>query len=392
MSDEHDQIEPEMSENEVAFFTAYDSPKYGIAGEQLVPAFYALDAAQACAVVNKLWARGRNEEKDTDLLYMLGGFNAHFPGALADIWQEMIHENKMWPGFTFLGAPSTITEQLLALIEQQSGGRYNDLLMALAWIGDERVVGQFAAWREAPPTWQTRAIQARQLHLPAHEYAPEAGWELTSEGEKRQLYWEPSYHLIPSDPPQDARDLTPDVAQCGWCDRHLMTLLDLDLTDPRLAFLAAELPEPVPDDARLRIAHCQWCSMYTILYTDIDLHGGFTWSEDNDPIPGILDDVLDEDTATAYARLMIVGHQRTSPFEAQVSRTFGGDGFEASQVGGHPTWIQDAEYPVCPSCKQRMRIIGQIGWTDVLQESAEGITYAFLCLPCGKAAVNYQQS
>jgi hypothetical protein len=353
---------------------------------------------QARVIADALWERGRDKDDDTDLLSDLGGFNARFPGALADIWPDMIARGKIWPGWAFLGAPPAITEQLLALIDHQWGGGYNDLLMALAWVGNERVVNQFAEWREQPPTWQIQALQLRQLYMPAYEYAKEAGWELTPEGEKRQLYWTPCYQLILSDPSQDARDLTPHADHCGWCDRPLVTLLDLDLTDSRLVFLTAELTEPAPSDARLRIAQCQWCSNYTTAYTDIDLHGGFTWSEDNNPEPSILENVgigqdeWTEELATKYARIMVLGEPRATPFDALAANMLGGDGNEASQVGGHPTWIQDAEYPTCPRCEQSMRIVGQIGWQDVLQESAEGITYAFLCLPCGKAATTYQQS
>ncbi|MFD2330879.1 hypothetical protein ACFSR7_16635 [Cohnella sp. GCM10020058] len=62
----------------------------------------------------------------------------------------------------------------------------------------------------------------------------------------------------------------------------------------------------------------------------------------------------------------------------------------ASQIGGHPAWIQDAEYPACPCCQETMAFIGQI---DMEQEAdSEGIYYAFLCGACLIAAVNYQQS
>lgn len=61
-----------------------------------------------------------------------------------------------------------------------------------------------------------------------------------------------------------------------------------------------------------------------------------------------------------------------------------------SQVGGHPSWEQDAEYPRCPSCQQRMAFIAQLSNEDF--EVAEGIYYAFLCRPCQTAATHYQQT
>ncbi len=62
-----------------------------------------------------------------------------------------------------------------------------------------------------------------------------------------------------------------------------------------------------------------------------------------------------------------------------------------SQLGGHPEWIQDVEYPICPSCGQRMECAGQVSWEDVIG-GGEGSAYAFVCVPSGKAATTYQQT
>jgi hypothetical protein len=62
-----------------------------------------------------------------------------------------------------------------------------------------------------------------------------------------------------------------------------------------------------------------------------------------------------------------------------------------SQVGGHPTWIQDAEYPICPECSKHMKFVGQIDCPD-FQEYGEGIYYAFVCEECRIAATHYQQT
>jgi DNA-directed RNA polymerase subunit RPC12/RpoP len=62
-----------------------------------------------------------------------------------------------------------------------------------------------------------------------------------------------------------------------------------------------------------------------------------------------------------------------------------------SQLGGHPTWIQDAYYSRCPDCSQRMMFVGQVSNDDV-QELAEGIYYAYACDRCQVSATSYQQS
>ena len=64
---------------------------------------------------------------------------------------------------------------------------------------------------------------------------------------------------------------------------------------------------------------------------------------------------------------------------------------DASQLGGHPEWIQDATYPQCPTCQQTMPFLAQIAGED-WQDSLEGSFYTFLCSPCRKAATLYQQT
>ncbi len=83
------------------------------------------------------------------------------------------------------------------------------------------------------------------------------------------------------------------------------------------------------------------------------------------------------------------GPERRTPFETLGRLMLMELG--TSQVGGHPEWVQDPEYPTCPTCLRRMPCIGQVAWED-LEEAAEGVTYAFLCLSCQKAATCYQQT
>src|SRR5690348_15018172 len=43
-----------------------------------------------------------------------------------------------------------------------------------------------------------------------------------------------------------------------------------------------------------------------------------------------------------------------------------------SQLGGHPTWIQGANYPKCPKCKETMMFLCQIDESDLVG-AGEGI-------------------
>lgn len=60
------------------------------------------------------------------------------------------------------------------------------------------------------------------------------------------------------------------------------------------------------------------------------------------------------------------------------------------RVGGEPTWIQSAGYPVCPGCAQTMSAVGQVAVADLWD--AEGICYLLWCDPCAISAVVYQQT
>ena len=124
----------------------------------------------------------------------------------------------------------------------------------------------------------------------------------------------------------------------------------------------------------------------------MDLQGGVSWSDANEAMPRILQQVglgSDDDLPSPASRRLVLGPPRRTPFEA-VGR-FMLDETGISQLGGHPEWIQDAAFPVCPGCQRRMTHVGQVSWAD-MEEYAEGSTYAFLCLPCGKGATIYQQT
>jgi hypothetical protein len=366
---------------------------------QLTAALRALTPEQGREIARELWAHPDRES----LMWLLGLLGASVPGAMAELVADLATAHQFWPGWLYLDAPGTTTQLLLQRLDDPAfGEERNALLLALAWIGDDQVREQFAAWRANAPPWRS------DLYLAPHEYAAEAGWELTPDGGRRQLYRTTSYELVPIDEAEltpsahAAAVATPHEALCGWCGRSLVTLLDIELRDPRCGFVVGEpsntgvlAPEHSPDATRLRVAHCMWCSTYATLYTDVDLHGGSQWTVSNggpDDKPRILEQVgdgLGEDLGDPQPRRLALGAPRRTPFEA-LGR-FMLDVTGISQLGGHPEWIQDTAYPRCPDCQRRMVCIGQVSWEDI-DGFAEGSTYAFLCVPCGKAATVYQQT
>lgn len=66
------------------------------------------------------------------------------------------------------------------------------------------------------------------------------------------------------------------------------------------------------------------------------------------------------------------------------------------RVGGHPSWIQSAEYPDCPSCGRPMHFLMQLDSDLPTDDGKEfmwgsgGICYAFWCAPCRMSGFLWQ--
>jgi hypothetical protein len=67
-----------------------------------------------------------------------------------------------------------------------------------------------------------------------------------------------------------------------------------------------------------------------------------------------------------------------------------------NRLGGHPSWIQDAEFPVCPDCGRTMSFVWQLD-SDIRTEAGDewlwgsgGLCYCFWCGPCRVSAFLWQ--
>ncbi|KAJ3053906.1 hypothetical protein HK102_011608, partial [Quaeritorhiza haematococci] len=141
-----------------------------------------------------------------------------------------------------------------------------------------------------------------------------------------------------------------------------------------------------PFQGRPRIAACEVCSCYGTVFTKVDMKGSFAWHGSNER-PDELPEP-DEEWETLPRHGLAPGPRPRDPVE---SADWLVPGVCFSQLGGHPTWIQDAEYPECPDCRQTIPFVGQISNEDC-QEFGEGIYYLFACGRCGVTATGYQQS
>lgn len=299
---------------------------------QPIDAFYAeLDSGQIAALVRH--AHALLKKGDTDSAQDIAACLVAFVSAdVSSLLQEFIRSDELQHEFAFHRAAPKIRDLLTQHLARVAGHdrlRTSSLLCALAWVGDDRVVELFARWRAQSPGW------ASDLHVPPHQYSQQAGWELSPEGQRRNLYHQICYPLIRS-----SASTTPSPVAV-LTDTNLF---ELDGTADALAFLGCRQKIVVPI--------CE---------------------------PNALENLP--------RRSLVPADTPRSPWHAAIDSL----PTRYSQVGGHPTWIQDAEYPACGQCRRTMLCIGQVACDD-LEPSNEGIFYAFLCSDCAMTASTYQQT
>jgi hypothetical protein len=171
--------------------------------------------------------------------------------------------------------------------------------------------------------------------------------------------------LEPARAPDEASPVVVGAARddsCPRCGEPETTLLDLDLRDARLDFLGVR-------GTRLRIPTCTAC--WSTSFSRFDGSGNarsiVVGSDDDD----------DHDGEPAPPRptpmLLVPGRTPVEPCLGDMH----------AWIGGHPDWIDDADYPDCPACGRSMMFVAQV---DLDALDGVGMRYAFLCAPCQMAA------
>ncbi|EIZ9843825.1 DUF1963 domain-containing protein [Escherichia coli] len=268
----------------------------------------------------------------------------------------------------FHRAPTDVRDRLLERVEDDAENR-NCILQCLAWIGDDVVVERFAHWRNSPPPWRS------SLYIEPEEYAHEAGWELTAEDQRRNLYFPQCFHLeMKSTGSCEALRVVDERNDtCPNCALPLTNLFDVDLKATGLS-----------DNGSFRVVTCECCTAYSTIFGYMDSKGNAHLSAKNIPPAWLPDDVSEW-------RRLPVNSMRQGNLRSPL---FAADPFlpvSFSQLGGHPTWIQDAEYPLCPQCSHTMMFLAQLDYADI-EQYGEGIISAFICPECRTTATSYQQS
>src|SRR5712692_3483555 len=212
-----------------------------------------------------------NPDEDTALArIILTRLATVVPGSLKGLYPQFIARRMFWgEGVLFREADPITRDQLFVLLQEQSKDipTLARCVCALSWIGDGTVQDRFHQWQRDAPPWLLTLAQSLDT------YTRLAGWELTEDGKRRNLYYQHCYELIPVHHGEGAKRsklvkvmlLRED--RCGGCGRHLFTLFDVDLSDPQLKFLELE-------GTRLIIAmYPTDIAFDESLFTDVDLSG-----------------------------------------------------------------------------------------------------------------------
>ncbi|HEU4889649.1 MAG TPA: DUF1963 domain-containing protein, partial [Thermoanaerobaculia bacterium] len=308
------------------------------------------------------------DDRAERLARLLAAFTTADLGPLQRAW---IANDSYRPGILFRGAGADVRDALLSRLADHANR--NDILDALAWIGDDAVVARFASWRSNPPAWRSA------LSVPPEEYAHKAGWELDASGRRRNLTAGAALPLVPARkaaPPVHA--MKPSTTPCPWCTSPLTRLFRIDTRDPRLSFLGI-------DRNALEITTCTWCvSFEGPLFMKLGAKGASTWHPANHRADG---PTPPPEEPSARLRPLVAAAETRSRFRAAepfLPVTY-------TQLGGLPAWIQNTEYLRCPDCTQTMPFLAQLAHDEV-QEDTEGMFYAFYCRACAVTGTVYQQT
>ncbi|HSY18892.1 MAG TPA: hypothetical protein VK815_11180 [Candidatus Acidoferrales bacterium] len=316
--------------------------------------------------------RTGNEDFAKDVAKSLATLTDYPLDDMLDAW---IGRNQFWPAVIFRGAGARIRNAVISALELRKANA-NHALSALAWIGDTTVQELFHRWEAKPPYWRSGLCVG-----PAH-YANVAGWELDA-NKKRNLFHDECWAITPTraDEISDkSLRLMYEVEQsCPWCQRKLIHLAELNLTDERFAFLGAS-------GEKLPILTCDACTCYGtgFMFSRIAPDGTARLADENKR-----PDWLPKDASTwgrsPWKDVPVRLHQRSAIHAVDWCMPV-----SISQIGGLPAWVQDSAFPKCPDCSGTMKFVAQVDNGQF--PSHEGVYYAFLCASCRVTATTYQQT
>jgi glutaredoxin len=283
-------------------------------------------------------------------------------------YPKLIEMGIFYPCEIYIHANEDIAQHLIELIEQKpTEVNVNHLLTCLAWIGTENVLAFFVSSSHTRPIW------TEQLYVLPSAYAGQAGWIIGSDNQKRSLI---NRKVIPLTKESELSDTQSTIEtfkshprNCPFCKNTLTTLFAVGIES---------------DDYQTEFSTCLLCGCYEPIYMRIENNGNSLWHEANRKWEYLSDDLTMDPIEENSLKASLEPRKPEHTISQFVNSS-------KSQIGGFPTWIQDAEYLDCPDCQEKMSFIGQIDMEDVLAYG-EGIYYCQYCPTCKITGINYQQT
>ena len=284
--------------------------------------------------------------------------------------RALLAQDDPYPAHAFRGGGEDVAEALFEILKRSIRDEdrllLDHTLCALAWARSPRAIEAMMGWARERPSW------SKALHIPPDAYARVAGFEIKA-GTVRELTLPGAFKLVPTDEMGAAERVElfareSSGLQCGRCLRPATVLTQFDSTS------LPELQGIVPST----VVTCLECAPYGTVFVRRNPAAGWEWfaSDVHAAEPG-----EGWGLAPRAARLV----PRT-PWESVDWCQADG----VSQIGGHPAWINDPEYPPCPSCARSMSTVMQIALEDFFR--AEGVFYVHYCAGCAAVGVSYQQT
>ena len=171
------------------------SPTAGMTMEEVYAALRPAEAARMVEIALELCDVGEVRQAE-DIALSLSAFTDYDLTPLLQVW---VTRGSFREGLVFRRMPPELRDHLIRQVTP-SKADYSRLT-ALAWLGDDCVVRQFQQWHRQQPAG----------NYP--QFAYQAGWELSAQGTRNNLYWGTCYPLYH----RTAHEQTPVVVASCRC-------------------------------------------------------------------------------------------------------------------------------------------------------------------------------
>lgn len=280
------------------------------------------------------------------------------------------NNNVFFPPELYRNASEETQDKLIELLRNPNCKDANNIQCCLAICGSEKVKNFFYELEKKPLPWR------KKLYVNPSVYAEAGGWSFSENGERYEVTYKECYSLLNENRTDDAIKVAETLPEnCTTCGCQTINILTLNGNDERLAFLNL--------NGLVKLPICPNCaSMCEKIVIHYKANGVSSFEIDN---PFADENYIPEEDFKRLTNNNLV----LSKCQKPVYFSCGND--EISTIGGNPQWIQDSQYEKCPSCNQKMKLLANISWSQLLPD-AEGNLYIEICTDCSIAVAFHQQT